>query len=186
MNLKGRKVTLRAIEPSDLEFLRSMMNDKNIGEGLIDLSFPISSTMQEKWFQTTIENHNDYKFVIETEKDGVVGLVNMGNINWINRVVHNTGIKVDSKRITESGIALDAMVTLFNFIFYQLNLNRIEGSVLVDNEQSIALTKLLGYTVEGTLRQAVYRNGEYHDVYLLGMLKEDFNKRHLKANNKKI
>ena len=182
MNLKGRKVTLRAIEPSDLEFLRSMMNDKDISETVIGLSFPVSSTMQQRWYQSSLEDQNNYKFIIETEKDGVVGLVSMGNINWIDRVVHSTGIKVDSKRITESGIALDAMTTMFKFIFYQLNLNRIEGTVLVENIKANALNKLLGYTIEGTLRQAVYRDGKYYDVYFLSMLKEDFEKRNPKKN----
>ena len=180
MNLKGRKVTLRAIEPSDLEFLRYMMNDETINENIIGLSFPISTVMQERWYQSSLDNHDNYRFIIETEKDGVVGLVTMGDIDWINRVVHSTGIKVDAKRITESGIALDAMVTMFKFIFYQLNLNRIEGTVLVNHTQAAALNKLLGYTIEGTLRKAIYRNGEYHDVYMLGMLKEDFDKRHMK------
>lgn len=183
MNLKGKKVTLRAIEPTDLEFLRSMMNDEAISDGVIGLSFPVSSAMQEKWYQSILQDHDNYRFIIETEKDGAVGLVTMGDIDWVNRVVHSTGIKVDSKKITESGIALDAMTTMFKFIFYQLNLNRIEGTVLIDNVQANALNKLLGYTIEGTLRQAIYRNGKYHDVYFLGMLKEDFDKRHLKKKD---
>ena len=74
------------------------------------------------------------------------------------------------------------MTTMFKFIFYQLNLNRIEGTVLVENIQANALNKLLGYTIEGTLRQAVYRDGKYHDVYFLSMLKEDFEKRNPKKN----
>ncbi len=178
MNLKGRKVLLRAIEESDLPFLQSIMNDPEISSTVVGTSFPVSAMHQAHWYQSIVDDNKTLRLIIETEKDGVVGTVIMGDFDWVSRVAHTTGIKLDVSKVTESGIALDAIITLFNYAFYELNLNRIEGSVMADNAQAMALNKLIGYTVEGRLRQAVYRGGEYHDVLFLGMLKEDFEQRH--------
>ena len=178
MNLIGRKVTLRAIEERDLEFLQNLLNNPDTSSTVVGTSFPVSYIHQEHWFNKIVDDDKTLRLIIETEKDGVVGTIIMGDFDWISRVAHKTGIKLDVTKVTESGIALDAMVTLFDYAFYELNLNRIEGSVMADNKQAMAMNKLLGYTIEGTLRQAVYRNGVYHDVHLLGMLKEDYEKRH--------
>ncbi len=178
MNLIGRKVTLRAIEERDLEFLQNLMNDPEISASVVGTAYPVSAVHQEHWYQKIVDDDRTLRLIIETQKDGVVGTVIMGDFDWISRVAHSTGIKMDTSRVTESGIALDAMVTLFGYAFNELNLNRIEGSAMADNRQAMALNKLIGFTIEGTMRQAVYAGGKYHDLLMLGMLKEDFEKRH--------
>ncbi len=175
MILKGNKVTLRAVEEEDQELLRTLINDPKIERTVVGKSFPVSSYQQRKWFEAHGGSNNDLlRLVIETEKDGAVGMVCMGEFDWINRVAHRTDIKILPSKVTDSGVAIDAMTTLFRYAFDELNLNRIEGGVLDYNEQAIAMNKLLGYEFEGVQRQAVYKNGKYHDLILLSMLKEDF------------
>ena len=177
MIIKGKKVILRAIEESDLEMLRDMINDPEIAKVTVGRSNPVSSYDQKKWFETSGRStDNLIRLIIETEKDGAVGMVSLGDFDWVNRVAHRSGIKIMASRITDSGIALDAMTTLLKYAFDELNLNRVEGKVLDSNEQSIALQKLIGFEFEGVQRQAVYKGGQYHDLYLLSMLNEDFQK----------
>ena len=175
MIIKGKKVVLRAVEESDMDLLRTLINDPEIEKTVVGRSFPVSSYQQRKWFEE--HGHSTEKLlrlIIETEKDGAIGTVSLGEFDWINRVAHRSDIKILSSKVTENGVAVDAMNTLFKYAFDELNLNRIEGSVLDYNEQAIAMNKLLGYEFEGRQRQAVYKDGEYHDLILLSMLKEDF------------
>lgn len=175
MILKGKKVTLRAIEESDLEILRELMNDPDVEKMTAGRNFPVSSFEQRKWFEINGKSTDKLlRLVIETEKDGAVGTVCIGDFDWINRVAHRTDIKIMESRVTESGIAVDAMNTLFKYAFDVLNLNRVEGSVLDYNKPAIAMAKMIGYEFEGTQRQAVYKNGEYHDLILLSMLRDDY------------
>ena len=185
MNLIGRKVTLRAIEERDLDFLQNLMNNPETGSSVVGESFPVSAVHQSHWYQKIVDDDETLRLIIETKKDGVVGTIIMGDFDWVSRVSHTTGIKLDVSKITESGIALDATITLLKYAFYELNLNRIEGSVMSDNVQAMALNKLVGYSVEGTKRQAVYRGGQYHDVLILGMLKVDFEKRNRRKKGEK-
>lgn len=175
MILRGKKVTLRAVEESDLDLLKELINSAEIENMTVGRNFPVSSYQQKKWFEEHGNSTDDLlRLIIETEKDGAVGMVCLGEFDWINRVAHRSDIKILQSRVTESGIAVDAMNTLFNYAFNELNLNRVEGRVLDYNEQSMALSKLIGYEFEGVQRQAVYKNGQYHDLILLSMLKEDF------------
>lgn len=175
MILKGKKVTLRAIEESDLDLLRYMINDPEIESTTVGSSFPVSQYEQRKWFEAHGKSTNEMiRLIIETERDGAVGMVTLGGFDWVNRVAHRSGIKLVQTKITESGIAIDAINTLFKYAFDELNLNRIEGCVLDYNEQAIAMNKMIGYEFEGVQRQAVYKNGRYHDLLLLSMLREDF------------
>ena len=43
MILKGKKVTLRAVEESDIEMLRELINDPEIEKMTVGKSFPVSS-----------------------------------------------------------------------------------------------------------------------------------------------
>ena len=72
------------------------------------------------------------------------------------------------------GIATDAYMTLFKYAFEELRLNRINGSALQYNAISLHVTQKVGFKQEGIQRQAVYKNGKYEDVVMLGILKEDY------------
>lgn len=175
MILKGKKVTLRAVEESDLELLQFMINDPEIERMTVKGNFPVSKYEQRKWFEAYGKSTSDLlRLIIETEKDGAVGMVTLGDFDWVNRVAHRSDIKMKTSIVTESGVALDALNTLLRYAFDELNLNRVEGRVIDYNEESIALQKLVGFEFEGVQRQAVYKNGSYHDVFLLSMLREDF------------
>ena len=175
MIIKGKKVTLRAVEESDMELLRVLINEPEIERMVVGRSFPVSSYQQKKWFEEKGHSTDDLlRLIIETEKDGAVGMICLGEFDWINRVAHRSDIKILPSKETENSISIDAMNALFKYAFDELNLNRIEGSVLDYNEQAIAMNKLLGFEFEGTQRQAVYKNGEYHDLILLSMLRDDF------------
>ncbi len=183
MVLRGRKVTLRAIEESDLELLKELLNDPEIESTVVGRSFPVSSYQQKKWFEKNGGSTDELlRLIIETEKDGAVGMVCLGEFDWINRVAHRSDIKILSSKVTDSGIAIDAMITLLGYGFVELNLNRIEGSAFTYNKRADALNKYLGFEVEGIKRQAVYKNGKYRDLYMLAILKEDF----LKRNGKRF
>ena len=54
--------------------------------------------------------------------------------------------------------------------FNTLNMNRIYSGA-INKEIDNIFTKFLGFKREGTLRKNVFKNGEYFDTYLHGILK---------------
>jgi putative acetyltransferase len=45
-------------------------------------------------------------------------------------------------------------------------------TVFVDNEAGVRLYKKFGFEIEGTMRQDVFRDGRFVDVYLMARIKE--------------
>ncbi|MFB9807103.1 GNAT family N-acetyltransferase [Haladaptatus pallidirubidus] len=53
------------------------------------------------------------------------------------------------------------------------NLRRVSAQVGSVNEASIELLESLGFEHEGTLREATWFQGEYHDMLWYGLLREN-------------
>lgn len=71
-------------------------------------------------------------------------------------------------------MATDAWMPLMRYAFNELRLNRVNGSALVYNAASIKVCERVGFKREGLKRQAVYKNGEYHDMIYYGCLRSDY------------
>jgi RimJ/RimL family protein N-acetyltransferase len=182
MELKGKIVTLRAIEHSDLEFIRNMFNDPWFENNIAGWFYPISKNDQEQWFDSFRNSDKAIRFIIETEIDGVVGLTGLKNIDWKNAVADGGGMRIARKENMSKGLATDAYMTLLYYAFYELRLNRINGSVLPYNIASRKVTAKVGFKEEGIQRKSVFKKGEFHDLILLGILKEDYDKILLQNN----
>lgn len=70
---------------------------------------------------------------------------------------------------------LEAMRQVYEQAFSD-GLHRVWSMVYTDNASMIALAKRLGFEREGRVRRAALRNGEWVDMFVLGLLKEDYEK----------
>lgn len=71
------------------------------------------------------------------------------------------------------GIITQSCKAVLNFCFAQLGLNRIEIKCAVGNAKSAAIPVRLGFQKEGLLRQAELVNGEFLDLEVYSLLKEE-------------
>jgi RimJ/RimL family protein N-acetyltransferase len=51
-----------------------------------------------------------------------------------------------------------------------MNLHRIELEVYANNHRARHVYEKLGFRLEVTKRQALYKFGEYHDIHVMGLL----------------
>jgi len=63
---------------------------------------------------------------------------------------------------------------LLDEVFRQLNLHRAEWWTFAETKVSIQLAKKLGFKEEARLRDAVFFDNRYHDLVVLGLLKQEF------------
>lgn len=176
MEIKGRIVRLRAVEQEDCEMLRALTNDPEYEKMIVGWSFPVSSHDQKIWFDNCKNDLHRLRFIIETEQDGAVGMIGLRDIDWKNGVASGLGMRIARKEIRTRGLATDAWMTLMRYAFEELRLNRINGSALAYNAASLRVCQKVGFVVEGTQRQAVYKNGTFHDLVFMGCLRSDYEK----------
>lgn len=174
MNIKGRIVTLRAMELGDQELLREMINDPEIEKMVIGHSFPVSNEQQIRWFQSHGNDENNLRLVIETHQDGAIGYANLVNIDWKNRTAFH-GIKIARREFRTRGIGTDTVMAVMRYAFEELQLNRLDGAIIDYNEPSKGLyCKRCGWKIEGIRRQAIFKRNRYHDVIVVGILRQEY------------
>lgn len=182
MNIKGKIVTLRAMEEEDQELLREMINDPDIEKMVGGYSFPVSKAQQLSWFHTNSNTQDNIRLIIETKDDGPIGFANIVNIDWKNRSAFH-GIKISNKKFRSRGIGTDTVMAIMKYTFEELQLNRLDGTIIKYNEPSKKLyCEKCGWQVEGIKRRAVFKLNEYHDEIMVGILRDEYFE--LISNNK--
>lgn len=67
------------------------------------------------------------------------------------------------------------MMLVQAWAFYTIGLRRLYAEILAFNGSSLALyIKKCGWRIEGLQKEAIFRKGEWHDLYNLAPLKKDF------------
>lgn len=181
MYLYGKKVMLRAVEEEDLEMLRELTNSPDFERMIVGWSFPISKKDQAEWFANCRNSESRLRFTITTEQDGAVGMIGLRDIDWKNGSAYGLGMRIARREIRTRGLATDAWMTLMRYAFDELRLNRINGSAIEYNAASLRVCEKVGFKVEGVQRKAVFKEGKYYDVVMMGCLKSDYEE--LTANN---
>ena len=115
----------------------------------------------------------DFAFAIIYEKK-MVGRVGMHHINQQNKIGEIGYWLADG--LQGKGIATKCCTTLINYGFNDLALNRIEIKCATGNNKSRAIAEKLQFKQEGILKQAELLNGNFIDLYLYAMLKEEWSK----------
>jgi len=136
----------------------------------------ISRVKEERWFEALLEMRDRYFFIVEllrNEEWISIGAVDLFHVDWKNRAV-NLGITIGEKTYWGQGLGTDATYTSLLFAFRELNLNRVELEVFEDNLRAVHCYEKVGFQHEGIRRKTFFQDGCYHDVYLMGILQEEF------------
>ena len=68
----------------------------------------------------------------------------------------------------------EAVKKACSFGFFQMNLNRIEATVIPDNVGSLKVLEKTGFQKEGVLREQKLLHGKFRDAEIYSLLKKDF------------
>ncbi len=72
------------------------------------------------------------------------------------------------------GLAKTLELNVCEYVFETLGLTKLWCEVLSYNDRVVALHEKFGSKVEGVLRQHICKNGEFHDVVRMGLLRSDW------------
>ena len=173
--LLGKKVKIRPMEMGDIPLLDVLVRS---GDVLHNLStwLPINDSLaaQEANFGEKIKKgrSSEPHFAITTLDNTVIGSVGINLTDFRNSDAM-VAIFVGAD-YTGRGYGTEAMRILVDFIFMEMNIQRVELNVFEFNERAISSYKKVGFIEEGRLRQELYRNGNYYDIVQMAVLKEDF------------
>jgi RimJ/RimL family protein N-acetyltransferase len=172
--IRGEKVVLRPVERADLPRFVRWFADPDVRRYLL-IYLPLSLAQEERWFEgmlNSVERQESVLMAIET-LDGVhIGNIGLHRIDWKNRSTE-LGIVIGEKSFWNQGLGTDAIRTLLGLAFGEMNLHRVYLHVDADNARGIRCYERAGFTHEGVLRDAVFREGVYHDQHVMSVLEKD-------------
>ncbi len=173
----GENIRLRAIERTDIPRFVRWLNDPEVTQFLM-ISSPLSTAMEEKWFdnQLQIPVHSGQVLAIEvfeTEEWVHIGTTGIHNVDPVHRT-GEFGIFIGEKTYWNRGFGRETTRLLLRHGFEHLNLNRIYLLVYENNLRAMKAYEAAGFTREGVLRQAVYKNGRYLDLIVMSILQSEW------------
>ena len=173
----GKHIRLRGVERNDLPLFQEWLNDPEVTEGL-STYLPLSLADEEQWFDRLSSMQPEEKpLAIELEQDGgwrLIGNSGFFNIEWLNRSAE-FGLFIGDKTVWNQGHGTECVRLLLKHGFETLNLHRIYLRVYATNPRARRSYEKVGFVLEGTLREAVYRHGRYADVHIMSVLRSQWN-----------
>ncbi len=172
---RGDKVELGPVQREYLLKYVEWLNDWEVSRFLTPgIPFLLNLDDETDWFERQRQDKDNIVFAILTlpEKQ-LIGNCGVHRLDWKNRSAV-FGIVIGEKNYWNKGYGTDATRTLLRFAFEQLGLNRMELEVYDFNPRAIRAYEKAGFRRDGVRRQALYRDGAFHDVYLMGILREDW------------
>lgn len=103
---------------------------------------------------------------------GIVGVAGFHGVDWPNRATSLGYWLAEGEE--GRGTMTHAVRALVDHAFGRWRLNRIEIRADVENARSRALAERIGFTYEGTLRQALRLADGFHDDAVYALLAEDW------------
>ncbi len=177
--LCGDLVRLTREEPEVLAKLESLWSANSEYSRLLDWDparrFSVRTT--QKWIEKSLENDNDYNFVIRTlTDDRIIGGIGLDGIRWTHRDTF-VGIGIGDRDLWGKGYGTDAMKIILRYAFTELNLRRVTLDVFEYNPRGVHSYEKAGFVIEGRERGQILREGRRWDVIYMGILREDWIKR---------
>ena len=171
--LIGEKIYLRPAKLEDAKFLLKGENDPQIRESLF-LAFPINLIIEQEKIEQYIKSKEAIiLIIIEKETSAPVGQTAFFRIDYISRAAIFYLAILDSDHWSK-GYGSEATQMMVEYAFKTLNLNRIQLHVCAENMAAMKIYERVGFIKEGVLRQAMFRNGNYVDFWVMGILRNDW------------
>ncbi|MDD3878188.1 MAG: GNAT family N-acetyltransferase [Bacteroidales bacterium] len=141
MVLKQYGIIYKRVKSENLEMLRQWRNHPDIVRFMIKRDY-ITEEMQEAWFKS-INNNKNYYFIISLEGFDI-GLIHCKDIDFDNKT-GETGIFIFDKAYTKTKVFLYASMSIINFAFYHLRLDKLYINVVKENLHFLKIINNLNF-----------------------------------------
>jgi len=166
-------IHLKELTRDDIPTINKWRQDQEVSAGLGGPFRFIGIETEYAWFENYLKNRNTQVRCCVWDDDKLVGLISLTSIDYVSRSCE-AHILIGDEEGRKSGVGIVASELMAEHTFFNMNLRRATITVLEENTAAIKLNEYLGYVREGVLRQSVYKQGEYKNQIIMGLLREDY------------
>ena len=171
--LVGEHIKLRALEPSDLEFLYLLENDSSFWE-VSNTTTPYSRFILKQYLENSHRDIYDIKqlrlVICKTENGEAIGCIDFYDFDPKHHRV-GIGIIIFSREERHKGYATQSVELVCKYAFEGLNVHQVFATISEDNVTSINLFEKAGFEKTGIKKDWIYTTGAYKNVFQYQLIK---------------
>jgi diamine N-acetyltransferase len=162
---------IRTVEETDLERMRTLRNDPSTWGMLTDIVF-LDGESQRQWFQRVQAAKDRRYYAISDQLHEFIGIVRTDEIDWVNRSMRVGADIIPELRGKGYGHRIISLIKKYCFDY--LNMHRLWLAVLDNNPVATRIYEKSGFKFEGKYREAIFRDGTYHDYIIMSLLEQEY------------
>ena len=173
--LRTPRLVLRAFTRADIDTVTRLAGDREIAVNTLNIPHPYKHRHAIEWIDSHVGQLHRYEaatFAVTRSSDQVV----MGAAGLILDAEHRSGELGYwiGTPYWGQGFATEAARAVVEWGFEELDLHRVHASHFPRNPASGNVLRKLGMRNEGRLREHVLKWGEFLDIEMYGLLREEF------------
>ena len=165
------ELVFRKIESVDLPMILAWRTMPEVSDYMYT-DFEPDMQQQLAWFEQISRDSTRLDWIINANGEDV-GLVSIVRINNLNKRCE-WAYYLASPSVRGKGVGKSVELNILEYVFKSLNMHKLCCEVFTSNEMVIKIHEKFGSLVEGTRRKHVYKNGEFHDIVEMGILRQNW------------
>lgn len=174
MTLRGSSISLRAIEPKDIDLLYKWENDASLWlvSGTVA---PFSKHVLQQYLENAhldIYSARQLRLVIDIHDAGnltSVGLIDLFDFDPQHKRA-GVGILLADDIHRGKGFASEALKILVEYCFSTLHLHQLYCNITTDNVTSLKLFEQNGFVIAGNKKEWIFDGTVWLDEYMLQLI----------------
>jgi len=158
-------LSLRALEPDDLELVYDVENDKSLWV-YSNTTSPFSNHTLKKFIENShldIIEHKQLRMVIADDKKSC-GFIDLYDYDFVNRRV-GVGIIIFEK-YRSKGIGLSSLQLTEKYLLEHVPIHQLYANISSKNKESISLFEKSGFVNVGLKKDWIFYNNKFNDEFL--------------------
>jgi len=181
ISLTGKKVLLRAVEPSDVDLIYLWENDPD-NWFVSNTRTPYSMEIIKRYIESSkqdIYEQKQLRLMIQIRDDNprrmspTIGTIDLFDFDPFN-LRAGIGILIARKEYRAKGYASDALEVLIHYCFNTLGLHLLYCNIASNNFVSINLFTKYGFVISGTKKEWLRSGKIWIDELLLQKIEPDY------------
>ncbi|WP_435413626.1 GNAT family N-acetyltransferase [Psychroserpens mesophilus] len=168
INIKGKHIYLRALEPEDLDFIYAIENDQSVWE-ISNTITPYSKFLIKQYLENAHKDIFEVKqlrLVICNMEDVAIGLIDLFDFDFKNKRA-GIGVLIKEEANRQKGYSKEALTLLIDYSLNHLGLHQLYCNISEDNKMSLKLFKNQSFEIVGLKKDWNLINGSFKNEYFL-------------------
>jgi RimJ/RimL family protein N-acetyltransferase len=175
-DLTSRRLLLRQPRQEDAPEMARLAGDPEISANTLEIPYPPNERMARDWISETDrkrDGRSDQVFMITDRRSGEI----IGAIGLVGFTREHSRAKIGywiGRPFWNRGYATEAVCAVLDYGFRVIGLHRIYAFSLTRNKASGRVIEKCGMRHEGVLRHHIQKNGNFQDIAVHGIIREEY------------